>query len=302
MRETLTDGLRLARLDALAVAQAASPQVSIQLRQILHLRHRRGPIALQVPHPPLDVRLLLRPARQTKQRLEGVVTAQRQVAVVQAPLASHEQLRRHRLGIVPPELVRHAAEEVEALDQAVQDGFGPLRRQRQRERIIRVCPSEQQHRHLAAAIGKVHVDVAEVRFEPLARIVVEWDERLAPLRRVSVHIATHAVVTAGVAVLVAQPAKDLRGRVLLLGRRRRVNLQDRLDHRLEGINDRGHRPPLIGRRFGLGENLANLAARVVKPPRQFADAHLINEMSTSNACIFVHRDHPPPPCSWNPGR
>src|SRR5262249_36245872 len=130
----------------------------------------------------------------------------------------------------------------------------------------------------------------------------ERDESLAPPWRLPVHIATHAVVTASIAVLVAQPPIDLGSGVLLLGRRRCVRLQDRLDHRLERIKDRWHRPPLIGLRFGLGQNLANFAVVVVKPPRQFADTQLVDEMSTPNACILVHRDHPPPPCNWPPGR
>lgn len=59
-REALADTLRLACLGAVPIAQTASPQVSVQLRQILYPRHRRGPITLQVSHPPLNMRLLLR--------------------------------------------------------------------------------------------------------------------------------------------------------------------------------------------------------------------------------------------------
>jgi hypothetical protein len=198
--------------------------VGVQLGQILHLWHRRRPVALQLPYPSFDVRLLLRTTHHAKQRLKGVMTAQRQIAFIQAPLATREQLRRHRLGIVPPHLVRHAAEEVQALDQPVQNGLRPLARQRHRERTIRVRPGEQQHRHLTTAFGEVHVDVAEVGFEPLPRIVVQRNERLAPPRALPVHITAHAVVTAGVGVLVAQAPKDLGGRVLLLRRRRGIGL------------------------------------------------------------------------------
>jgi hypothetical protein len=276
--------------------------VGVQLGQVLHPWHRCGPVALQVPHAPLDVRLLLRLAYQAEQRLKGEVTAQRQVAFIEAPLATCEQLRCHRLGIVPPHFPRHTAEELEALHQAVPNGLSPLRRQGHCERTVRVRPSEQQHRHLASALGEVRVDVAEVRFETLARIVVQRDERLAPPRGLPIDIAADPVVAAGVAVLVAQPPVDLGSGVLLLGRRRHVGLQDHLDHRLERIEDRRHWSPLIRLGFGLGEDLANLASRMMKPPRQFADAHLVNGVGSPNTCILVHRHHPLPPCSWNTGQ
>ncbi len=136
----MTDGLRLAGLHTFAVAQAAGPQLGIQLREVVHARHRRGPVALQVPHAPLDAGLLLRPTHQTEQRLKGVVAAQRQVAVVELPLSTRKQLRGHGLGIVPPDFVRHATEEAEAFDQAVQNRLGPFRRQRHGEGTIRVGP------------------------------------------------------------------------------------------------------------------------------------------------------------------
>jgi hypothetical protein len=216
--------LRLAGLHAVAVTQTAGPQVGVQLRQVLHARHRCGPVALQVPHPPLDVRLLLRPARQTEERLEGIVTAQRQVAVVELPLATSEQLHGHGLGIVPPHFVCDATEKPEPFDQAVQDRLAALGRQRQRERAIRIGPGEEQHRHLAAALGEVHIDMSKVGFEPLPRMVVERDERLALPAGVREHVAADAVVTPSVAVLVAQPAKDLGCAVLLLGRCRLIGL------------------------------------------------------------------------------
>jgi hypothetical protein len=126
--ETLADGLGLAGLGAVAVAQAAGPQAGVQLGQVADLRHRRRPVALQVPHAVLHTRLLLRPTHPAKQRLESIVTDQGLVALVEAARTAGQQVSRHCLGVVPPQLARHAAEERESLDQAVQDGLGALRR------------------------------------------------------------------------------------------------------------------------------------------------------------------------------
>jgi hypothetical protein len=122
--ETLADGLGLAGLGAVAVAQAAGPQAGVQLGQVADLRHRRRPVA----HAVLHTRLLLRPTHPAKQRLESIVTDQGLVALVEAARTAGQQVSRHCLGVVPPQLARHAAEERESLDQAVQDGLGALRR------------------------------------------------------------------------------------------------------------------------------------------------------------------------------
>jgi hypothetical protein len=56
------------------------------------------------------------------------MTDQGLVAIIQPPLATDEQLRRHGLGIVPPQLLRDASKEGEGFDQAVQNGLGALHR------------------------------------------------------------------------------------------------------------------------------------------------------------------------------
>jgi hypothetical protein len=279
-------------LDALAVTQAAAAQVSIQLGQVLHLRHGRSPVALQVPHTPLDVGLLLGSAHQAKQWREGIVAGQGLVAVVQLPLAAGEQLRGHRLGVVPPELARHAAEEAEGLDQAVQDRHGPFGRQGDGERAVGIAPGDQQHRHEPAPLGEIYVDVAEVGFQALARVVVEWDEGLTLAAFAGPEVQPDALVTAIVAVLGLQTAMDLGGGVPLLGWGLGVGVQDGVNDRLEAIQQRGQRPTLVGFGLGVCEDLFDLVARVMKLPRQFANAHLVDAMSPSDTCIFVHLDHP----------
>src|SRR5437870_5361771 len=105
--------------------------MSIQLVQVLDMRNRRRPILLQDLHPPFDARLLLRPTYKTKQRLEGVMTGQSRVTLVDLPASTFEQIRHNRLRVVPPDFARHTVEESEGLDQAVQNRFGSLGRQGQ---------------------------------------------------------------------------------------------------------------------------------------------------------------------------
>jgi hypothetical protein len=266
--------------------------VAVQLGQVLHLRHGRSPVALQVPHTPFNVGLLLGSAHQAKQRREGIVAGQGLVAVVQLPLAAGEELRGHRLGVVPPELARHAAEEAESLDQAVQDRHGPFGRQSDREGAVGIAPSDQQHRHQSAPLGEIHVDVAVVGFQALARVVVERDKGLTLAAPAAHEVQPDALVTAVVAMLGLEAAMDLGSSVPLLGWGLGVGVQDGVNDRLEAIKKRGQRPTLVGFGLGVCEDLFDLAARVMKLARQFANAHLVDAMGPSDTCVFVHLDHP----------
>jgi hypothetical protein len=136
------------------------------------------------------------------------------------------------------------------------------------------------------------VDVTEVGFEALARIVVERNEGLALLALLTADVAADAVVAPRVIVLGSQAAKNLGGGVSLFTRGLLVGFQDSVDDRLEGIDNRRQRAPLIRFGFRLGEDLADFAPRVMEPACKFADAHLVHAMSTSDACVFVHLDHP----------
>jgi hypothetical protein len=296
----LADGLCLAGLDALPITHTTAPQVSIQLRQVPHLRHRRGPVALQVAHPPLDVWLLLRLTHPAEKRLERVVAGQGLITLVQLPLSADQDVPHHRFGIVPPHFTRHAAKEGEALDHAVQDRLGTLAGQGDGKRAVRVSPGEQQDRNLATAIGERHVDMPEVRLQALARVVVQGNEGLTLLALLAGDVPPHAVVAAAVVVLGSQTAKDPGSGVPLLGRSLFIGAQDSVDDRFERIHHRGERASLIRFGLGLAEDLADLAARVMKASRQRADAHLVHAMGAADTCIFVHSDHPPPPCSWTP--
>jgi hypothetical protein len=201
--EALTDGLGLPGLDTATLGLATAQQVRVQPRQVLDRGHRRGPVPLQVPHAALDARLLLRPADHAEQRCETIMTRQGLITLVRPTRAALQDCRRHGGRIVPPKLPRHAAKEGERLDEAVKDRLGALTRQRDGEGTVGVGPSHQEHRHLPAPVGEVHVDVAEVALGPLAGIVVKWDERLDRALLMPANVKPNPFLTARVAVLVA---------------------------------------------------------------------------------------------------
>src|SRR5580692_33285 len=170
-------------------------------------------------HSPFDTWLLLWFPYHAEKRLESIVTAQGQVTLVEAALAAGEQLRRHRLGIVPPDFARHAAKKGEGLDHAVQDRLGAFGRQSDRERAVRVRPRHHQHRHEPAAVGEIDMDVAEVALKALTGIVIEWDESLPLRSSLGTDVTTHSIVATAVGMLIAQPSENLGGSVPLLARR-----------------------------------------------------------------------------------
>jgi hypothetical protein len=269
MLETLADGLALSRLRPLPFAQAAVMQVSVELGQVLDGRHRRAPFLLQELHTPLDAWLLLGPPHHAEQGLEVVMTGQGLVASADLPLPAHEDIWHQRGGIIPPDLVRHAAEELECLDQTVQDRLGPLGGQGDGEGAIRVGPGHEQDRHLPAAVGKIDVHMTKIRFESLARIVIQRNERLASLTFLAAHIEANALIAASEAVFLLEAPEQLHGRVPLFARRQVIVEDQFVQDALEGIEDRGQRfEPLIRFGFGTGDDLADLVARVMKRLRQ----------------------------------
>lgn len=230
------------------------------------------------------------------------MTDQRLVALVEPTLPAHQQLRCHRLRVVPPQLARHATKEDEGLDQSVQDRLGAFTRQGQGERAIGVGPGHHQHRHLLTAGGEVDIDVAEVGFETLSGSVVQRNKRLTAAVLLAEHIVPHALVAPGEAVLITQTAKQLGHRVPLLARRLGVAPKNLVNDRLERVDHRRRRPTPIRLRLGMTEDLPNLPPRVMKTAGQFPNAHSFQRMRLANTCIFVHFDHPPPPCSWSPAK
>ena len=131
------------------------------------------------------------------------MAGQRLPATVQLPLAAGEDRRRDRLGIIPPEFLRGAAEEFQRRDCPVQDRFGLFARQCDHERGVRVGPGHHQDRRLAPSFREVDPDMAEVALGPLPRFVREWQERLAAPAATGGHVPPHLVVPAEVTFLVA---------------------------------------------------------------------------------------------------
>jgi hypothetical protein len=263
--KALADGLGLPGLGAVPIAQGAGPQVSVQLRQVADLRHGGGPIALQKADPALDTRLLLRPPHQAEAGLEQVVTGQRLIAIVELPLPAGQQMGNHGLGIVPPEFVRHAAKESEGFNQTVQDRLGPFSRQGQGKGAVGVCPGDHQNGNELAALGEIDVDVTEVRFQALARVVVQRDKSLRRAWLLAADIQANPFGPAGVAMFVAEAAEELGGRVPLLPGCLLVGAEQVVNDRLEGIENRWRRgAPRVGFGLGLAEDLPDLAAGVMK--------------------------------------
>jgi hypothetical protein len=136
--------------------------------------------------------------------------------------------------------------------------------------------------------------MAEVALQPLAGIVVQRDKGLTSPDALVQQVASHTLVRTAVAMFVAEAAKDFGGRVALLTGRLFIVFEDGVDEGFEGIENGRHRPSLVGFGFGMGEDVADFASGVMKASRQFADAHLFLAIGLSNACIFVHVDHPSP--------
>lgn len=291
--EALADGFGVFTRGASLVLQTARTQVGVEVGQVLLLRHRRGPAPLQRLDTILHVRLLVAPSWHAKQRLEHVMAGQSLVTRMQLPLPAAEDRRRHCLGIVPPNFARHTAEEIEPLHHAFQDRFGSFAWQGDSERTIRVRPYQQQHGNLLTAVGKVDVDVAEVRFQPLPWIMRQRNKRLDVSALCFANVTAHGIVTATVTALIAQAFKDTLARVPLLGRRLFIVGKNLLDDRIKitKLACRRFAEPGIRPRFGVGQYFADLASRMVKCAGDSANTHAI-AMGLSNACILVHREHP----------
>ena len=237
--------------------------------------------------------LLVAPGRQAELGGERVVAGQGRVTRVQGAVPAAEEVDRHGAGVVPPQLTRHTAEEGERLDQAVQDGLRPLGRHGDGERAVGVRPGDQQDGDLAAAVGEVGVDVAEVGLGPTARRVVQRDERLAPVEPPGLQVAADLVVAALVAVLVAEAAEELRGGVPLLGRGLHVGVED-------GVNDLAERPEGggrprpglgVGRGFGVVQGFADGVPPDAELPGDLPNAEAV-AVRLPDGREVVHRTHP----------
>ena len=151
---------------------------------------------------PLGVGLLLAPSRHAEEEIEDVVAGQLGVAGMVPALASLEDERGNGPGVVPPDLLEDAAEELEGPDHAFEDRLRALEVESQNEGSVRVGPGRDQEGNLPPAIGEIDVDVAKIGLEALAWQVPQRNERLAMATSVLVHIALHLAVTSVVPVYI----------------------------------------------------------------------------------------------------
>ena len=127
-----------------------------------------------------------------------------------------------------------APEELEGRDHAFEDCLGSLEGQCQHEGIIGVGPGGHQERNKPAAVGEIDVDMAEIRFEALARKMPQRNEGLLFPAAVLEEITLHLGVAAAVAVFVAKTTKHLRRGMSLLGGGGLVVQKDLVDDPVEG--------------------------------------------------------------------
>jgi hypothetical protein len=248
---------------------------------------------LQVLDPVLSPGLLVAPGGQAEERLEGVVTGQGGVALVQAALAALEEFADDGSRVIPPDLTRHAAVEGEGPDHAGQDGLGALRGQGHGKGGVGVGPGGDRDGHQLAAVGEIDVDVAEVGLEALTGVVGQGEEGLAVVAAVPAGVAADLVVAAGVGVLVTPAAEELPGGVPLLGRGLLIGGQEGVDDGVQAAEDGGGwwLGARGGRGLGVGEDLAHLVPGVVEGAGDLVNGHAI-AVREADLGVVVHRQHP----------
>lgn len=187
---------------------------------------------------------------------------QGRVAPIHFSVTTTQQSSRDSRRVVPPDFSRHPSEELEGLHHAFEDRFGSFRRQSDRERCVGMRPHQNQYRNLSSPLGEVDVNLAEIRFQPLAGIVIQRDERFAFVVAMLLDESADRVVTARIAVLVPQPFEDPHRRMPLLRRLRLVvgeDLQNPLMTRTQAGRDLLPPPRILPRFSGAPQNLAHLA-------------------------------------------
>ena len=116
------------RLDgSLVLGLAALAEVHVQFIEIPHAGHRSGEPTLHGLDGSLGVGLLVAPSRHAEEGIEDVVAGQLGVAGMELAFASLKDERGHGPGVVPPDLLGDAAEELEGPDHAFKDRLGALK-------------------------------------------------------------------------------------------------------------------------------------------------------------------------------
>ena len=231
--EVHADGWRLMRDGAIPLGHAEGQQLPVQVRQIIGLGDWRAGPALQREHRSLHIALLLPLGRHAEQRVKPVMRRQGGIRRIERPLPATQDLDRHRLGIVPPDLPRHGGEELKRPAHPLQDRFDPLAGQRDQKRAIAVGPHPTEHIDRPPAIGEVHLHLPEVELHPPARGMVQTHECLAAGLTQRGDVSPDRVITPLIAMLGFEPLVDALGVMPLLLRGRFILTQNLPDDRHE---------------------------------------------------------------------
>lgn len=135
--------------------------------------------------------------------------------------------------------------------------------------------------------------MSEVGFQPLSRVVGEWDEGLAMICPSALDVAADNVVTAGETMFSYQSSGDLGGSVTLFAGSLFIVAENLVDDRLERVELPADRFPGTSVRFGLGfaKHLANFSTGVVESPCNLTDRHPV-AMGSANLAVIGHLEHP----------
>ena len=287
------DRLHLARHNMVPLGQSARLQVGIQLSHVLNAGNRRRPVPLQIVHAVFHVGFFIAPRRHAEAWIEAVMARQSRVTRLQPTPPAPQDGCGHRLGIIPPDLPRHTTEERKALDHARQDCLDLFAWQPHRKTKARKTPGQQQDRDLLAAVGKVHVNVSEIRLQTATRRMGQRQKRLPLDTADPANVPPDLIVAARVTVLIPQTTIELRRRVLLLARRLPILGQDLLDQRLVRSQTWGRPilPQSVRPRLTLAKNLPDLTSGMTKPPGNLTNAQPI-AMGKPYLAIIFHRQHP----------
>ena len=220
------------------------------------------------------------------------MAGERGVAGMGPALASLKDQGGDRLGVVPPDFLGYAAEELEGRGHSFEDRLGALEGEGQYEGIIRVGPGGDKKGDLASAVGEVDVDVAEIGFEALAGEMSQRDEGFLMSPLVLEQIALHLAVASGIAVLVAETTERLHGGVALLGGSVIVIDQNLVDDRLERAENLGRPIPGLGCWIGFRmlQDMPDRGVREIVITGDLADGLAI-PTRPPNGAIIVHRKH-----------
>jgi hypothetical protein len=147
--------------------------------------------------------------------------------------------------------------------------------------------------YLAPALGEINRDVAEVGFGAATGRMVQGNEGLTLLAATGLQVAADLVITARVAILIAEAAEQLTGGVPLLARGVVIGGEQGVGDHVKGTKDRGG--PGLRQSVRLGLRVLQGFADGIS-----SDAELLGDLTNAEAVAMsppegrevVHRAHP----------